>query len=126
MGKKNPKNAETAGGRTPEINVKVPGDALDHDCKKGTKEVSYNRVSGIWEFQPVDTYRCQIGEDGYREQRDRVEETDRAQEYPTHGLLATNFTRRLVQILPDLAVCEASTFTKMKQDSRYPWDWVPG
>ena len=41
IGKKNPKTAETAGGRTPEIKVNVPGEASDQVSRKGTKVVSY-------------------------------------------------------------------------------------
>ena len=41
IGKKNPKTAETAGGRTPEMKVNVPGEASDQVSRKGTKVVSY-------------------------------------------------------------------------------------
>ena len=47
MGKKKPKRADTAGGRTPEMNVNDPGEALDHDWRKGTKEVSDAKFARI-------------------------------------------------------------------------------
>lgn len=40
MGKKKPNSAETAGGSTPEMNVKDPGDESDQSCRKGTKVVN--------------------------------------------------------------------------------------
>lgn len=36
IGRKNPKRPETAGGKTPEMNAKVWGDASDHSSRKGT------------------------------------------------------------------------------------------
>lgn len=36
MGSAYENRADTAGGRTPEMIVKVAGDAFDHDCRKGT------------------------------------------------------------------------------------------
>lgn len=45
IGRKNPKMAETAGGRTPETKVKVPGEAFDQDWRKGTKVVRDARLA---------------------------------------------------------------------------------
>lgn len=36
IGRTKPKSADTAGGRTPEMKVKVAGDDWDHDSRKGT------------------------------------------------------------------------------------------
>jgi hypothetical protein len=40
MGRKNPKSADTAGGSTPEMKVKVPGDEFCQELRKGTNAVS--------------------------------------------------------------------------------------
>ncbi len=40
-GMKKPNTDETSGGRTPEMNVNVPGEDSDQDSRKGTKVVSY-------------------------------------------------------------------------------------
>ena len=39
IGRKNPNRADTAGGSTPEMKVNEPGDASDHSCRNGTKDV---------------------------------------------------------------------------------------
>jgi hypothetical protein len=36
MGRKKPKSAEIAGGKTPETTAKDPGDAMDHSERKPT------------------------------------------------------------------------------------------
>jgi len=59
MGRKNPKKAETAGGKTPETNAKELGEAVAHCDKKPT----YADICGerVTDYTPFDrrgeTYR---------------------------------------------------------------------
>jgi hypothetical protein len=47
MGRKKPKSADTAGGKTPEMNVKEPGEAFDQLWRKGTKDVREAKLARI-------------------------------------------------------------------------------
>lgn len=58
------------------------------------------------------TYRCQVGKNGYHEQRYRIEEANGGEENPAHGLLASNLSRRLIQVVPDLNERERPVWPK--------------
>lgn len=85
MGKKNPNEAEIAGGKTPETNAKEPGEVWDQFAKKPTyvdiclechERISTRQTDG-------GTHRGQVGKNGDDEQRDGIEETDQHQQQET-------------------------------------------
>lgn len=77
IGRKNPKNPETAGGRTPEIKANEAGDAWAHCLKKGTYTRSCRRMRrfGIYRTGELLAYRIEIGQNRDYEQGDGIEET---------------------------------------------------
>lgn len=106
IGRKKPKSAETAGGRTPEMNVNEPGEACCHSERNPTNDVSLkDRVISAYmkrNAKAWDTYRCQIGKNRDDEQRNCVEEADEAQENPARGSFARNLSRGGIEVLPYL------------------------
>jgi hypothetical protein len=110
MGKKNPKKADTAGGKTPETNAKELGEAVDHCAKKLTyADICGERVTGRPHTtdRQGGTHRGQVGKNGDDEEWDGIEETDQEQQQETDRLVSEQLCSRFIQILPDLRVTTA-------------------